>query len=91
LTGRVGVGWWTILGSEATAFNSGLLEIICWALETTLPGGLAEDVPIGVLSAGEAGEANASSASFSVTLWPRSRGGVGLVGELLSKSNFPPS
>jgi hypothetical protein len=64
--------------------------MICWALETTVVGSL-EDVPIGVLSAGNAGDANASSANFSVTLWPRSRGAVAFVGEALSKSNFPPS
>jgi len=68
-----------------------LLDIIFWALETTVAGGLAEEVPIGVLKAGDAGVTNASSASFSVTLWPRSRGCAGFVGELLSKSNFPPS
>jgi hypothetical protein len=63
--------------------------MIFWARDTVLLGGFIVDEAAGVLAC--AGIANASSANFSVTRWLISREWVGLVGELASKSNFPPS
>ena len=76
-------------GGDATDCNSGLLEMIFWARDTELLNGFTVDEALGVTFC--AGIAKASSANFSVTRWLISRAGVGLVGELASKSNFPPS
>lgn len=74
---------------EATDCNSGLLEMIFRARDTPLLGGFVVVVATGALFC--TGIAKASSASFSVTRWLISRVWVGLVGELASKSNLPPS
>ena len=73
------------MGGEAAACSSGLLDMIFWARDM-LAVGFKE------VTEGEGlccGIAKASSASFSVTRCPRSRC-EGFVGEVASKSNFPP-